>query len=88
MLLIESIFLGDNCIQNFHLGSYIIGYMVGILVLRRCAIGAVKCDFLTYIRRYTSQNENFEYTYPHSNMHFCSFVSNWSVASRIMAHII
>ena len=28
----------------------------------------VKCDFQTYIRRYTSPNENFEYGYPHSNV--------------------
>ena len=47
--------LGDNFIQNFHLGRYIIGYTV------------VKCDFRTYIRRYTSPNENFEYGNPHSN---------------------
>ena len=26
---------GDNCIQNFHLGKYIIGYTVGNLVLWR-----------------------------------------------------
>ena len=26
-----------------------------------------KRDFRTYIRRYTSPNENFEYGYPHSN---------------------
>ena len=26
--------LGDNCIQNFHLGRYIIGYTVENLVLR------------------------------------------------------
>ena len=26
-----------------------------------------KCDFRTYIGRYTSPNENFEYGYPHSN---------------------
>ena len=26
-----------------------------------------KRDFRTYIRRYTSTNENFEYGYPHSN---------------------
>ena len=57
--------LGDNCIQNFHLGRYIVGYTVGNLVLRRR--GAVKRDFRTYIRRYTSPNENFEYGYPHSN---------------------
>ena len=48
--------LGDNCIQNFHLGRYIIGYTVGNLVLRRRASGAVKRDFRTYIRRYTSPN--------------------------------
>ena len=59
--------LGDNCTQNFHLGRYIVGYTVGNLVLRRRASGAVKRDFRTYIRRYTSPNENFEYGYPHSN---------------------
>ena len=26
------IYLGDNCIQNFHLGRYIVGYMVENLV--------------------------------------------------------
>ena len=59
--------LGDNCIQNFHLGRYIVEYTVGNLVLRRRVSGAVKRDFRTYIRRYTSPNENFEYGYPHSN---------------------
>ena len=59
--------LGDNCIQNFHLGRYIVGFTVGNLVLRGPASGAVKRDFRTYIRRYTSPNENFEYGYPHSN---------------------
>ena len=59
--------LGDNCIQNFHLGRYIVGYTVGNLVLRRRTSGAVKCDFRTYIRQYTSPNENFEYCYFHSN---------------------
>ena len=48
--------LGDNCIQNFHLGRYIVGYTVGNLVLRRRVSGAVKRDF-----------RNFEYGYPHSN---------------------
>ena len=47
--------LGDNCIQNFHLGRYIVGYTVGNLVLRRRVSGAVKRDFRTYIRRYTPQ---------------------------------
>ena len=40
---------------------------MGNLVLRRRASGALKRDFRTYIRRYTSPNENFEYGYPHSN---------------------
>ena len=61
-------YLGDNCIQNFHLGRYIVGYTVGNLVLRRRASGAVNYDFLTHIRRYNSQNESyFEYVYLHSN---------------------
>ena len=30
--------LGDNCIQIFHLGRYIVGYTVRNLVLRRCVI--------------------------------------------------
>ena len=59
--------IGDICIQNFHLGRYIVGYTVGNLVLRRHVSGAVKRDFRMYIRRYTSPNENFEYGYPHSN---------------------
>ena len=59
--------LGDNFIQNFHLGRYIVGYMVGNLVLRRRISGAVKRDFRTYIQRYTSPKENFEYGYTHFN---------------------
>ena len=59
--------LGDNCIQIFHLGRYIVGYTAGNLVLRRRMSGAVKRDFRTYIRRYNSPNEKFEYGYPHSN---------------------
>ena len=51
---------GDNCIQNFHFGRSIVGYTMGNLVLQRR-------DFRTYIRRYTSQNGNFEYGYPRSN---------------------
>ena len=62
--------LGDNCIQNFHLGTYIVRYTVGNLVLQQHASGAVKRDFRTYIGRYTSPNENFEYGYPHSNALF------------------
>ena len=59
--------LRDNCIQNFHLGRYIVRYTVRNLVLLWRACGAVKREFLMYIRRYTSPNENFEYGYPHSN---------------------
>ena len=59
--------LGDICIQNFHLGRYIVRYTVRNLVLRQRASGAVKRDFQKYIQRYTSPNENFEYGYPHSN---------------------
>ena len=59
--------LGDDSIQNFHLGRYILRYTIGNLVLRRRASRAVKHDFRKYIQRYTSPNENFEYSYPHSN---------------------
>ena len=40
--------LGDNCIQNFHLGRYIVGYTVGYTFgnhfLRRRVSGAVKLN--------------------------------------------
>ena len=52
------LYLGDNCIRNFYLGRYIVGYTVRNLILRRRARGAVKRDFRTYIRRYTSPNGN------------------------------
>ena len=50
-----------------------VGYTVGNLVLRRRASGAVKRDFRSCIRRYTSPNQNVEYGYPHSNalLQFC-----------------
>ena len=57
----------DNCIQNFHLGRYIVGYTVANLVLQRLASGALKRDFRPFTRGYTSTIENFEYGYPHSN---------------------
>ena len=79
--------LGDNYIQNFDFGRYIVGYKVWNLVLRPRASGAVKRDFWTYIRRYTSQNENFEYGYPHSNalLQFCLKLERWK---RIKQHVI
>ena len=55
---------GDNHIQNFHLGRYIAGYTFGNHVLRLRICVAVKLNFRPYIRRYTSPNENFEYSYP------------------------
>ena len=66
-------YLKDNCIQNCHLGRYIVGYTVGNKVLWRSTSRALKRDFRTYIRRYTSPNENFEYGYPHSGalLQFC-----------------
>ena len=42
--------------------------MVENLVFWRHGSGAVKRDSPTYIRRYTSPNDNFEYGYPHSNV--------------------
>ena len=38
-------YLGDNCIQNFHSGRYIVGYTIGNSVLRLRISGAVKRDF-------------------------------------------
>ena len=52
----QTLKLGNNCIQNFHLERNIFGYTVGNLVLRRCISGAVKRDLRTYIPRYTSPN--------------------------------
>ena len=63
-------YVRGNCIQNVHLGRYIVRYMVGNFVLRRRVSGAVKRNFRPYNRRYTSPNERFEYGYPHSNAPF------------------
>ena len=73
IMLSKHISLGDNCIQNYHLERYIVGYTVGNLILRRRASGTVKCDLRTYIRRFTTPNENFEYGYSLSNaiLPFC-----------------
>ena len=38
--------------------------MFGNYVLRLCSRVAVKLNFRTYIRQYTSPNKNFEYSYP------------------------
>ena len=62
--------LGDNC---GNLGRDIVGYTAGNLALRSRVSRAVKRDFRTYIRRFTSSIENFEYGYPNSNalLQFC-----------------
>ena len=38
MCTVAYIYLGDNCIQIFHLGRYIVGYTVGNFVLWRRVI--------------------------------------------------
>ena len=63
-------YLGDDCIQIFHFGWYIIGYKVGKFVLRRRISGAVKHNCRPSIRRYTAPNEKFEYCYLHSYVLF------------------
>ena len=55
-------FNGDNHIQNFNLWRYIVGYTLGIQILRLRLCVAVKLNCRPYIGRYTSPNENFEYT--------------------------
>ena len=41
--------LGDNCIQTFHMGRYIVRYTVRNLFLKQIISGAVKLYFLPYI---------------------------------------
>ena len=59
-------YLGDNCIQSFHLGRYyhrIYGQKFSFTLTRKRSL---KRDFRMYILQYTSPNENFEYGYLHS----------------------
>ena len=79
-------YLGDHCIQNFNLGRYIVEYTVGNLVLWRRVSRAVKHDFRTYIPRYTSPNENFEYGYPHSNAHLNFYIMTSSFKQYIAGY--
>ena len=58
--------LGDNCFQICHLGRFI----VGNFVLRQRISGDLEHDFQKDIKRYTSPNDKFEYSYPHSNVLF------------------
>ena len=79
--------LGDNCIQNFHLDRYIVRYTVENLVLRQRVSVAVNM-----ISKHTSNDMHPQMKLLNMVIpiliHFCSFVSNWSVASRIKPHII
>ena len=61
--------LGDDCIQNFHLGRYLVGYTVANLVLRRRASGAVGLNviFERISDDIPPQLNFFEYDCPHSN---------------------
>ena len=61
--------MGIAILKN-HLERYIVGCMFGNQIwdgISDDMCGAVKHDFRTYIRRYTSTNENFEYSYPLSD---------------------
>ena len=55
--------MGITILKIFILGRYIVGYSFGSHVLRLRSRVAVKLNFRPYIRRYTSPNENFEYSY-------------------------
>ena len=59
--------LEDNCIQNFHLVRYIVGYTVKNFVLQQCI------NLQLYNCRYTSHNENSAYGHSHSNLLFNFF---------------
>ena len=56
--------LGDNCIQIFHLGRYIVIYTVGNFSFTAKLVRMRKTWFPNV---YPMINENFEYGYPHSN---------------------
>ena len=74
--------LGYNCIQNFDLE-----YTVGNLVLQQPAIGAIDMIFNCISNDVPPKMKNLNMVIP-ILMHFCSFVSNWSVASLIKPHVI
>ena len=72
--------LGENCIRNFLLGRYIVGYTVVKVN------GDARAEPLNVISEHISddippQMKIWNKVSP-ILMHFCSFVSNWSVASR------
>ena len=61
----------------FSLGRYIVGLTFGNHILQQRFCFAVKLNFQPYIWRYTSPNENFEYSYPLSQ----SRCPGWSESS-------
>ena len=75
-------YLGDNCIQNFHLGRYIVRYTVRNLVLRGRASGAFNVISECISDNIPPQIIFFNMVIPNL-MCFYSLVSNWSLASRI-----
>ena len=64
--------LGDNCFQNFHLGRHIVRYMFGNFVLQRRQRRDRISDDITPEMKILNM-------VIHMLMHFCIFVSNWSV---------
>ena len=54
----------DNHIHNFGLGRYIVVYTFGKCVERRRVSRVVEHNFRPFTQQYTSENENFEYSYP------------------------
>ena len=71
------IYLGDNCIQNFNLGRYIVGYTVASLVLGVIFEG-ISDDMPPKMKILNMVIPII--------MHFCSFLSNWSIVSRLKPH--
>ena len=60
---LECIGMGINTFKNFHLGRYIVDIRSEITF--NGSVGRPrKTKFRPYIRRYTSPNENFKYSYP------------------------
>ena len=72
--------LGDNFIKKLHLGRYIVGYTVGNLVIQRSSSGAVKVISNRISEDMPPLMKIFDMVIP-ILMHFCIFVSNWSIAS-------
>ena len=73
--------------QNFHLGSYMVRNTVGKSVLLLRASGAVKWISDRISDDIPPQMKIFNMVIP-ILMHVCSFVSSWSVASRITPLVI